>query len=345
VDLAEAWRDSLRAEAVGYARLALENIGREFPNHLFVLMTGPGDFPYRPRDRTPVFFGSLDWHSCVEMHWVLVRLLKVAADAVPAAEIRAALDGQFTAAGLRAEAEFMAVSGSGQRPYGWGWALTLAHELVTWDQDPDAPRWAAAMEPLASVLTDNFLRWLPKATYPVRVGLHANSSFGLSRALPYARLQAGWGRPELAQAIDDAAQRWYARDADYPGGWEPSGHDFLSPALAEAELMAQLMPADEFAGWLQAFLPGLVREDPASLFTPAVVSDSSDGQIAHLHGLNLSRAWCWRRLAESLPAGDPRIPVCVQAVQRHAEASLPHVIGDDYMVGHWLAAYAVLLLT
>ena len=345
MDLAATWRESLRAEAGGYARLALENIGREFPNHLFVLMTGPGDFPYRPRDRTPVFFGSFDWHSCVEMHWVLVRLLKVAADAVPAAEIRAALDGQFTAQGLRAEAEFMAVSGSGQRPYGWGWALTLAHELAAWDQDSDARRWAVAMEPLASVLTDNFLRWLPKATYPVRVGLHANSSFGLSRALPYARMQAASGRPELAQAINDAAQRWYARDADYPGGWEPSGHDFLSPALAEAELMAQLMPPDEFAGWLQAFLPGLVCGEPASLFIPAVVSDSSDGQIAHLHGLNLSRAWCWRRLAETLPAGDPRIPVCVQAVQRHAEASLPHVIGDDYMVGHWLAAYAVLLFS
>jgi hypothetical protein len=345
VDLAATWRESLHAEADGYARLALENIGREFPNHLFVLMTEPGDFPYRPRDRSPVFFGSLDWHSCVEMHWVLVRLLKVAADAVPAAEIRAALDGQFTAPGLRAEAEFMAASGSGQRPYGWGWALTLAHELATWDQDQDAWRWAAAIEPLASVLTDNFLRWLPKATYPVRVGMHANSSFGLSRALPYARMQAASGRPELAGAINDAAQRWYARDADYPGGWEPSGHDFLSPALAEAELMARLMPPDEFARWLLAFLPGLARGEPASLFTPAVVSDSSDGQIAHLHGLNLSRAWCWRRLAETLPAGDPRIPVCAGASRVHAAASLPHVIGDDYMVGHWLAAYAVLLFS
>jgi Protein of unknown function (DUF2891) len=344
MDSATEWRGRLHAEADSYAWLALENIGREFPSYLIVMMNGPGDFPERPRDRTPVFFGSLDWHSCVEMHWVLVRLLKMAGDAVPAAVIRAALDAQFTAGGLRAEAEFMATSGSSQRPYGWGWALTLAHELATWD-DPDARRWAAAIEPLASVLTDNFLRWLPKATYPVRAGLHANSAFGLSRALPYARLRAAAGTSDLAAAIENAARRWYAADAGYPGGWEPSGHDFLSPALAEAELMACLLPPEEFARWLGAFLPGLASGEPASLFTPAIVSDPGDGQIAHLHGLNLSRAWCWRRLAGTLPAGDPRIPPCLAAAERHAEASLPHVTTSDYMVTHWLAAYAVLLLS
>jgi hypothetical protein len=337
-------RGGLSAEAAGYARQALENIGREFPAYVIVLMNGPGDIPQRPRDRTPVFFGSLDWHSCVEMHWVLVRLLKVAGDAVPSAVIRATLDAQFTPEGLAAEAEFMATSGTSERPYGWGWALTLAHELATWD-DPDARRWTAAMRPLAAVLTGNFLRWLPKATYPVRSGLHANSAFGLSRALPYARLRANGGDPDLAAAIEHAAQRWFASDADYPGGWEPSGNEFLSPALAEAELMACLRPREEFAGWLQGFLPGLAAGEPASLFTPAIVSDSSDGQIAHLHGLNLSRAWCWRRLAATLPPGDPRIPLCRASAQRHAEASLPHVTTDDYMVTHWLAAYAVLLLT
>jgi Protein of unknown function (DUF2891) len=350
VDVVTEWQDRLRAEAGGYARLALANIAREFPSYVIVLMNGPGEFPVRPRDRTPVFFGSLDWHSCVEMHWVLVRLLKMAGDAVPVAEIRSALDAQFTARGLRAEAEFMAASGGTERPYGWGWALTLAHELASWD-DPDARRWAEAMEPLASVLAGSFVRWLPKATYPVRVGLHANSAFGLSRALPYARLRAGAGSPdlpaaiELESAINDAARRWYAADAGYPGSWEPSGHDFLSPALAEAELMACLQPPGEFARWLQAFLPGIVSGEPAALFTPAIVSDPSDGQIAHLHGLNLSRAWCWRRLAQTLPALDPRIPACLSAARAHADASLPHVTTGDYMVTHWLAAYAVLLLS
>jgi hypothetical protein len=269
-------------------------------------------------------------------------MLKVATDMVPAGQIRAALDGQFTVGGLRAEAEFMRTRGNSERPYGWGWALALAHELASWPGDQDAPRWAAAVEPLAAVLTDNFLGWLPWQTYPVRSGLHSNSSFGLSLALPYARRQA---TASLGAAIDSAARRWYAADADYPAAWEPSGHDFLSPALAEAELMARVLPADEFGPWLAAFLPGLAAGSPASLFRPVIVSDSSDGQIAHLHGLNLSRAWCFRRLAESLPPGDSRVPVCAEASRRHAEASLSHVVGDDYMVTHWLAAYAVLLFS
>ena len=305
----------------------------------------PGDFPHRPRDRTPVFYGSFDWHSCVEMHWVLVRLLKVAPGAVPAAEIRAALGAQFTAGKLRREAEFIARDGRSERPYGWSWALTLIAELAAWEGDPDARRWAAAMEPLAEALTVAFLEWLPKETYPVRSGMHPNTSFGLSRALAFARLQAAHGHPALEAAIEAATARWYLPDTDYPGGWEPSGHDFLSPALTEAELMAALLTPEEFAPWLEAFLPGLATGEPAALSRPVTVSDSSDGQIAHLHGLNLSRAWCWRRLAETLPAGDERTGPCLDAMHRHAEASLPHVVGDDYMVGHWLAAYAVLLFS
>jgi hypothetical protein len=337
-------RGRLAAAADGYARLALENIGREYPTLVSALMTGPGQFPARPRDRTPVFFGSFDWHSCVEMHWVLVRLLKTVPDAVPAAEIRSALDAQFTAEALRAEAEYARLSGTGLRHYGWGWALTLTHELATWADDADGRRWAAAIEPLAEVLTENFLRWLPKSSYPTRVGNHPHSSFALSLALPYARLSGRRGRPELLDAIEAAARRWYAADADYPGGWEPSGHDFLSPALTEAELMARLLAPADFSRWLGAFLPGLVGSEPAALFTPAVIADSSDGQIAHLHGLNLSRAFCFRRLAESLPPEDPRVTACIAGLRTHAEASLPHVVSDHYMVTHWLAAYAVLLL-
>ena len=184
MDLATEWLDRLRTEAGGYARLALENITREFPAQVSALMTAPGQFPSRPRDRTPVFYGSFDWHSCVEMHWVLVRLLRMAPDEVPGEEIRSALDAQLTPEGLGREAEYARLSGTGLRHYGWGWALTLMHELATWPDDNDARRWAAAMEPLAATLTANFLGWLPKATYPIRVGVHANSSFALSRALP-----------------------------------------------------------------------------------------------------------------------------------------------------------------
>jgi Protein of unknown function (DUF2891) len=333
--------ERLRAEADGYARLALENIAREFPSYVVSRMTEPGDFPHQPRLRNPVFFGSYDWHSCVEMHWVLVRLLRVAGDAVPATEIRNALHQQFDPGALRIEAEYMARHGNSERPYGWGWALTLMHELASWPGDPDAFVWAAAMKPLADALTANFLRWLPGATYPLRYGVHSNSAFGLSLALPYARDV----RPELTAAITGAATRWYRGDTDYPAAWEPSGHDFLSPALAETELMASLLPTEEFGRWLGRFLPGIASREPVTLFTPAVVSDESDGQIAHLHGLNLSRAWCWRRLAESLPPEDPRVPVCLDASRVHADASLPYATGSDYMVSHWLAAYAVLLLS
>ena len=343
--LVDEWADLLRAEAGGYARVALDNIGRAFPTFVRQLMTGPDDVIVRPRELTPVFYGSFDWHSCVEMHWLLVRLLRAAGDVIPAGEVRSALDAQFSPAGLAAEATFAASpAGTFQRPYGWGWALTLAHEIATWD-DPDARRWSEAMSPLAEAIADRYLDWLPKATYPVRHGLHPNSAFGLSRALPYAKQRAGAGNPDLADAITAKARGWFGADTDYPGGYEPSGHDFLSPALTEAELMAQLLPGADFAGWLDGFLPAIAVGGPSALFTPAVVSDSTDGQIAHLHGLNASRAWCWRRLAETLPPGDPRIGPALEAARRHADAALPYVIGDDYAVEHWLAAYAVLLLS
>jgi hypothetical protein len=335
------WDEVLRRNAAGYARVALTNIGREFPSDVRCLMTAPGDFPHRPRDRTPVFYGSFDWHSCVEMHWLLVRLLRVARDHVPHAEIERVLDAQLTAEGLLAEARFVADpdGGTRQRPYGWGWALSLVHEASQLNEEHEKN-----LLPLADAITARFLEWLPKATYPVRYGMHPNSAFGLSRALPHARDRARDGDPALLDAITDAASRWYGDDVDYPGGWEPSGSDFLSPALVEAELMSCLLPSTQFPRWLSAFLPGIARGEPKALFMPAQVSDSSDGQIAHLHGLNASRAWCWRRLAAALPSSDERIERMLDAAQEHAGAALPHAVGDHYMVEHWLAAYAVLLL-
>jgi hypothetical protein len=171
VDLAARWRELLRAEAAGYAEVAMANIKREFPADVHHTMTGPGDFPFRPRARTPVFYGSLDWHSCVEMHWLLVRLLRAIPESVPAARIRSTLRGQFSRVALEAEADYIAGPGRwGQRPYGWGWALALVYEAQSWD-DPDGQKWAAAMTPLAEAITGCFLDWLPKATYPVRYGV------------------------------------------------------------------------------------------------------------------------------------------------------------------------------
>jgi hypothetical protein len=337
--------DILAERAAGYAEVAMANIGREFPSHLVHLMTKPGDFPARPADRTPVFYGSLDWHSCVEMHWVLVRLLRLVPGSVPAAQVKDLLDAQFSASKLAVEARFVTGDdGRHERPYGWAWALATVHEIASLD-DAQARRWLTAFAPLADALTKGFLDWLPKATYPIRYGMHANSAFSMSVALPFATRQAQAGRPELAAAIEAKALDWFAGDTDYPAGYEPSGHDFLSPALTEAELMSRLLAQLEFADWLAAFLPGVADGEPATLFTPAVVSDASDGQIAHLHGLNASRAYCWRRIAESLPAGDARIEPALAAARTHLDAALPHVIGDDYMVEHWLAVYAVLALT
>ncbi len=339
--LSREWQPILHENAAAYAQVAADNIRREFPAHMSHLMSEPGDSPYRPADRNPVFFGSLDWHSCVEMHWVLVRLLRIAPDIVPAAEIRALLDAQFDPGKLLAEAEFITGSGGrSERPYGWAWALALIHEIADLG-DADAIRWLTAIAPLEAAITTGFLAWLLKATYPIRYGVHPNTAFAFSTLLPYARRRSA----SLADGVTAKALGWFRHDAGWPARFEPSGHDFLSPGLAEAELMARLLPADAFAGWLTDFLPGIEHREPASLFTPAVVSDASEGQIAHLHGLNASRAWCWRRLAESLPADDARIGPAAEAASTHLAAALPHVAGSDYMVEHWLVAYAVLAMS
>src|ERR1043166_7107113 len=331
----------LAERAEDLARVALANIEREFPHSESMHQTEPGPVP-RPRDLHPAFYGSLDWHSCVEMHWVLVRLLRLAPDRVPEDEIRSALATHLGAKALAAEARYFAepVNQSSERPYGWCWALRLASELGVFD-DADAARWTTNMEPLVELFVDRLVEWLPKLTYPVRYGIHANPAFALSLAMPLARMRSDSG---FLEAISEAATRWYEDDADYPAEWEPSAFDFLSPALTEAELMASLLPQPEFSSWLERFLPGIVAGEPASLFTPAVVSDPTDGHIAHLHGLNLSRAWCWRRLAETVPSDDPRVPTMLKAAKAHADASIDQAVGSDYMVEHWLPAYAVLYL-
>jgi len=329
----------LEERAAAYARVALANIEREFPHSEHLLQTKPGAVA-RPRELHPAFYGSLDWHSCVEMHWVLVRLLRLVPERVPVREVRATLEAHLAADALSAEARFFEHPGHAlnERPYGWGWALRLAAELAALDH-PDAARWAANMKPLVDVFVRGLVEWLPKLTYAIRYGIHANPAFGLSLAMPFAQ-----SHPSLLQAVRAAALRWYHEDVDYPAAWEPSAFDFLSPALAEAELLASLLPQAEFAAWLERFLPGIARGEPATLFTPAEVSDPSDGLIAHLHGLNLSRAWCWRRLAASLPTDDQRVRPMLETAERHAAASLDQAVGTDYALEHWLVAYAVLYL-
>jgi hypothetical protein len=202
------------------------------------------------------------------------------------------------------------------------------------------------MSPLTETIHDLYLDWLPKATYPERQGAHNNSAFGLSRAWPTATARAEQGDERLLKAMTDAAIRWFAADADYPASWEPSGSDFLSAALVEAELMTHVLPRHEFTRWFERFLPHIAAGEPKSLLTPAFVSDDSDGQMAHLHGLNLCRAWAWLRIADSLDESQSAAKaVMTEASGRHAAAALDRSTGGDYMVEHWLACYAVLYLT
>jgi hypothetical protein len=342
----ETQRRQLLASSAGdLARVALANIVREYPHYELHVHTGGEPIP-TPRGLHPCFYGSYDWHSCVEMFWVLVHLLRHHTGLVPAAQIRHTLNEHLTAEALAGEAAYLARDDhrTTQRPYGWSALLELAHETATWD-DPDAARWTTGLHEVSTVIATGYLDWLPQMRYPVRHGVHTNGAFALSRALPYARYRAAHGQPRLQQVITETAWRWFGADRDYPGAWEPSGADFLSPALTEAELLTQLLPAPEFGDWLHHFLPDIAQHKPETLFTPVTVTDPSDGQIAHLHGLNLHRAWCWHRIAHALPDGDHRVPAILDSARIHTHASLSQATAGPYAVKHFLAYYALLVLS
>jgi hypothetical protein len=333
---------ALRDVAATYASTIIRAIAQEYPNHPRHETSGPDDRP-TPSEIHPAFYGCYDWHSAVEMHWALVRLVRLVPEHLPVDDARGALARHLSADALGREAAYLRAHPGFERPYGWGWLLTLADELATWD-DPQAREWSANLVLLADTIAQGFQRWLPRNVYPVRAGTHANSAFALSRALPFARARAVRGDTALVAAIGRTARRWFADDTDYPAAWEPDGADFLSATLAEAVLMSQVLTQDEFLGWFERFLPGLGNDIPAPLATPVAVLDPTDGQGAHLYGLNLHRAHCWTVLARQLPEGDSRAPAWQACAVRHAGASLPAVTGSDYLVEHWLAAYAVLLL-
>ena len=319
--------DEVTAEQ--FARVALSHVTREYPNKPEHVWAGPGD-GRTPRAMHPVFYGSFDWHSCVHSHWLLARVLRRYPDGAAAGAIRAHFDGALVPDKVAGECAYLAAPTARgfKRPYGWGWLLKLAAELALL---PD-PRWAAAVDPLARVFAQRWTDFLPLATYPVRVGTHFNTAFGL-------RMAADWAEPHdpaLFALLQATAVRWYGEDRDCPAWGEPSGDDFLSAALIEAECMRRLLPADRFAAWMQVFLPRLEAGHPMVLFTPAEVTDRTDGKLAHLDGLNLSRAWCFGALAG-------KSPVVQEAADAHLTAGLPHIVGD-YMGEHWLASFAALAL-
>ncbi len=319
-----------------FARLALGHVAREYPNKMDHVLAGPQDVR-GPRDLHPIFFGSFDWHSCVHGYWTLATVLRLHPDMPEAPAIRALFDEAFTTDKVAAETAYLArpQSRGFERPYGWGWLLKLQAELMA----HDAP-WAAAHRPLADAFAQRFRDFLPIATYPIRTGVHSSTSFAIAVASDYARAV---GDEALLALFAEKMRSWHVGDRDAQA-WEPSGDDFLSPTLMTAECLRRLLPAEAFAAWFAAYLPRAAEQAPASLFTPATPSDRTDGKIAHLDGLNLSRAWCWRNLAAALPEGHAARPTMAAAAERHLAASLPHVAGD-YMGEHWLASFALLALT
>ena len=320
-------------DATRFATATLAHLGREYPYKMDLVLNGPEDAK-PPRDHHPIFHGSFDWHSCVHGWWQILRLARRFPDLPISADIRARADAMLVPDKVAGERAFLdrPYAAGFERPYGWAWLLALHAEA----EQHDAP-WAAALEPLAAAFAARFHAFLTKLTYPLRVGTHFNIAFALTLARDWAETRD----PALVTLIDDRARVWFANDRDCQA-WEPGGDEFLSSALSEAQLMTAVLGAD-FPAWFAAFLPRAADQHPATLFTPATVSDRSDGKIAHLDGLNLSRAWNWRTIAAALGPDHPVTPVAEAAAQRHLAAALPHVTGD-YMGEHWLATFALLAL-
>lgn len=331
-----------RDQASAFARLALKNIRREYPYKPDHVLNEAGD-TRSPRILHPAFYGSYDWHSSVHGHWMLVRLLRLFPDLPEAEQIRGILNDHLSEANLKTEAAYFGEPNrqSFERTYGWAWLLKLADEVYAWD-DADARQWSRQLQPLAEVIVTRYLAFLPKQTYPIRTGVHPNTAFGLAFALDYARTVK---HKELTALLEERSRTYFAADANYPAAWEPGGEDFFSAALMEADLMRRVLPAEEFRTWFDRFLPGVAAGEPKALLTPATVSDRSDPKLVHLDGLNLSRAWCLRSIANAFPKDAPARPVLVAAAARHAEAGLTHVTSGDYAGDHWLASFAVYMLT
>jgi hypothetical protein len=330
---------TLDAAAAGrFASLALAHVRREYPNKLDHVMNDAEDVQ-SPRALHPIFYGSFDWHSNVHGYWLLATLHRLVPSLAQRAVIESLFADQLTAEKVECEIEYLNHLNRGgfERPYGWAWILMLGAELRR--HRAAHPRWASTFAPLVTAFRERLLGYLPRLTYPIRVGTHFNTPFALTLAVEYAHV---YEDKDVAELCRSRARDWFVGDADCQA-WEPAGDDFLSSALMEAECMRRVLPRDEWRAWFDRFLPRVAQREPRTLFEPAFVSDRSDGKIAHLDGLNLSRAWCWRGIASSLEAKDARRPSILAAADEHLAASLSHVAGD-YAGEHWLATFALLAL-
>ena len=330
------------AAAARFANLALHCAHLEYPNKISHTLGSDADVR-PPRELAPAFFGCYDWHSSVHGHWLLARLARQFPQAPFAAEARAALARSLTPARIAGEVTYFQTPGraSYERPYGLAWLLLLAAELREWD-DPQARQWSQALAPLEVEAAQRLRSWLPRLRYPIRVGEHSQTAFAFGLVHDWARVTRD---VEMQSLIEAKARAFYASDTNCPLAYEPSGEDFLSPCLAEADLMRRILPAREYGQWLRRFLPVVPAGSKKPWLAPAEVTDRSDPKLAHLDGLNLSRSWMLLGIASGLPQGDRRIGALNAAAEAHAAAALPAVTGEHYEGGHWLGTFAVYLTT
>lgn len=325
-----------------FVNLALACVHQEYPNKIAHVMSGDQD-ALPPRRLTPVFYGCFDWHSSVHGHWLLTRLLRLypEADFAPAAE--AALNESFRTENVAVEVSYVTHEqrGSFERPYGVAWLLQLTAELREWN-DPRAKRWLTTLEPLEIALVANMKTWLGKLAYPIRIGEHSQTAFAFGLFLDWAQVA---GREDFHSLVVKRSRDFYLNDQSCPLAYEPGGQDFLSACLAEADLMRRILTVEEFAVWLAEFLP-LIPVNGATGWLPlAVVTDRSDGKLAHLDGLNISRAWMLEGMAFGLPGNDPRRAALLNTAANHRKSGLASVTGEHYEGGHWMGSFATYLQT
>jgi hypothetical protein len=325
-----------------FANLALGCVHKEYPNHISHTLNSDAD-AVPPRKLTPAFYGCYDWHSSVHGHWLLVRLVRTFPNAPFVQSAREALEQSLTAENITQEAAYLRGEGraSFERPYGLAWLLQLVAELREWN-DPQAKEMAANLHPLEEVVLQRLKAWLPKLSNPVRIGEHDQTAFALGLMFDYAHSS---GDQKLAELVVSKAKQFYLNDKNCPLTYEPSGEDFLSPCLGEADLMRRVLPSQEFARWLRAFMPQIPTSGNRVWLQPVVSPDPSDPKLAHLDGLNLSRAWMLEGIAHALPKTDTRLPSIMAAAEAHRRAGLMAVTGEHYEGGHWLGSFAVYLVT
>src|SRR4051794_3858943 len=330
------------AAAERFARLALACVHKEYPNKISHVLNSEADVA-PPHQLTPAFCGCYDWHSSVHGHWLLVRLVRTFPEATFAQAARQALNQSLSAANLKEEAAYLAGQGraSFERPYGLAWLLQLCAELREWD-DPSAKEWAANLRPLEETARERLQTWLPKLTNPVRIGEHDQTAFALGLLLDYARTAHD---EKFTSLLTEQARKFFMADQSCPLSYEPSGEDFLSPCLGEADVMRRVLSAKEFADWLQKFMPQIPTTGKADWLPVTSSPDPSDPKLAHLDGLNLSRAWMLEGIRGGLPAEDPRRAALAAAAEAHRRAGLAAVTGEHYEGGHWLGSFAVYLTT